>query len=187
LPPDLAVLVQGVQGQDLRFTLGDVEALPRLRGALGTLDRVAVLLPVLAFLLAALVIVVARGRAIALAAVGGGASIAGAIGLAAAPLLSGLVAGAGGSDLVGLVASVTIRSLTRPLVDSSLVLLAAGFVVVVVGLALRALLPRRDRDDVYPASGDPYATAYDRSAPYARSDPYGESSPYEERRSPYDR
>lgn len=109
---------------------------------LPTIDRVATILPIVAIATALLVVVLAHRRARALAVVGLAIAIAGAVCLGLV-WFGGEFAAAAESPVSPTLVRSTYDALSANLVTQSLLLIAVGVGLVVLGTILRALTPSR--------------------------------------------
>ena len=140
-------------GATVDIELASSPALAATGVVLPTVDRLATILPLVAIATALLVIVIAHRRARALAVVGMAIAVAGAVCLGLV-WFGGETAAAAESPVSPTLVHATYDALSADLVTQSLVLVAVGVALVLLGTVLRALTPSRrpfdDRRDPLP-------------------------------------
>jgi hypothetical protein len=127
-----AALVAALPGVPIEVALADAPGLGAARDGLATLDRAVLVLPLVALLVALLVLLVAHRRARALGIVGAAAVIAGLAGIGVV-LLGGVVIARSGSDLNPTLVERTLGVYSGVLLVQSAVLVGAGLVLAFIG------------------------------------------------------
>ena len=130
--PGSAVLVATLPGVPIEVALADAPGLGAARDGLATLERAALVLPLVALLAALLVVLVAHRRARAVGIVGAAAVIAGLVGIGVV-LLGGVAIARSGADLNPALVDGTIGVYSGVLLVQSAMLVGAGLVLTFIG------------------------------------------------------
>jgi hypothetical protein len=130
--PGNAALVAALPGVPIEVALADAPGLGAARDGLATIERAALVLPLVALLAALLVVLVAHRRARAVGIVGAAAVIAGLVGIGVV-LLGSVAIARSGADLNPALVEGTIGVYSGVLLVQSAILVVAGLVLAFIG------------------------------------------------------